>query len=340
MEQKRGGDLTDEPNADGKKHRARQAGSPPPTGDTEREHAHQGADTGDSPSERERRTTLRFLRELNTNERITAFLAASSLMVAVGSLATAVVSCQNASDTSDIKGAVTSLAKLAGEQKRQADAAVRQVDALSRQADAAQGQLDEAKKQTSATLRSASAAVHAAAESARAADAQRQMAETTEKTQRPRVSLGALHVTGFTGGPDASGLVPISVSWAFKNTGGGSFISKQVEWGISVSDVIPDKMPQGITTQGNDYTIVNSLTSAFNNESHPVVALHISTATRDAVLSGAKSVFFYARFDYDDGVSGESRSKCFGEFVFLVNGASLGFRPAGGRAYQCDERRR
>lgn len=112
-------------------------GAEPPTAPVESEHGAQGnsANARKSPSTGERRGTLRFLRDLNTNERLTAFFSFSSLIVAIGALSASVVSCQNASDTSEIRRAIAGLTDMAKAANRQADAISHEVGEMRAQTD-------------------------------------------------------------------------------------------------------------------------------------------------------------------------------------------------------------
>jgi hypothetical protein len=193
---------------------------------------------------------------------------------------------------------------------------------------------EAAQAQAEATRQSAAAAIRAASASAEAANAQRRMADTTEKSQRPKVTLHELQIGGFKAEPDNTGLVPITVSWRFNNTGGGSFKVKQVEWGLWIGDALPARFPKGTVTPGFDYVIVNSLTSGLSLQEP--LTFHVTGDVRSGVEQGRNKVFFFARMDYDDGVTGDHRTKCFGEEVVLKAGSSIGFRPSGGRAYQCE----
>lgn len=89
---------------------------------------------------------LLFWRNLNTNERITAFLAAGSLMVGLGSLAVAVMAYRTASDTRDLKSAVSGLAALAKAAQEQARATNSQLAEVKRQADNTAALFDPAKR--------------------------------------------------------------------------------------------------------------------------------------------------------------------------------------------------
>ncbi len=73
---------------------------------------------------------VRLLAGLGASERVTAFLAFCSLVVAIGSLCASVVSCNLAADTTQIQRAVTNLSVLAGQTKRQADALGSELDEM------------------------------------------------------------------------------------------------------------------------------------------------------------------------------------------------------------------
>jgi Tfp pilus assembly major pilin PilA len=194
-----------------------------------------------------------------------------------------------------------------------------------------------AQAQAIATRQSAAAAINAATASTKAAEAQRHLADVSEKAQIPQVTLGELKVGDFKGDPDKDGNVIVSITWRLNNSGGGSFRSKEFEWGIWLGE-LPAEIPKGAVTPGFDYVIVNNLTSGLSL-SEPV-KLPIPKALADQVASGKVRLFFFGTFKYDNGVTGEPRTKCFGEELIMRGGSSAGFKPAGGPAYRCDYQRR
>jgi hypothetical protein len=252
----------------------------------------------------------------------------------------------NAADTSDLKRAVkglTALAKAQSDQaeqtRRQADAATSQVAEmrtqtadLAAQAKAAQGQLAAAKSQTKAISEQTSAIKAEADSRIKASAAEKRMADAAAESVIPRVDLGELSISGLTAASPAT----LLASWRFNNVGSGSFIAKSVDWGIYFGAKLPDEMPLGFHTDGNDYSISNNLVSGLSISD---VKLNANLSDISDVLSGTKNVFFFAKIHYVNSSDGAAHTKCFGE-QFIMRSPSLnvsaGYKPSGGAAYKCD----
>lgn len=287
------------------------------------------------------RSSARLLARLSLNEWLTTLLGAAALAVSV-------LTYINSSDTRDIKRAVGDLGTLAQQTgtlaqqtKRQADAVEKQLGRVDSQVGALKEQVAEAKLQTAAISRqtdaitaSSEAAIRAAEANVKSADAQKRMADVTTKAQLPSVSLTELTVEGIDGAPDENGQVVFKTNWTFRNTGGGAFKAKDVEFGLWIGPAISPQMPQGIHVAGNDYVISNSLTSSFSLKEP--FDLRFPAGSRDLLKTGAAHLFFWAKFKYEEDGSGLPHTKCFGEEVYVRKGEATGFRPAGGMAYRCD----
>lgn len=299
---------------------------------------------GETTSERETRRRLQW--RLNTNETLTLVVSVASLVVAAGSFL-------SAADTREMKTAVGNLGSLAQETKRSADAMNKQIAYLQAQVGEAKeqtkaisAQVIEAKEQTKAisaqteairasadaNIRSSEANIRSSEANIRSALAQKRMADLTAKAQEPGVDLKELAVTELMQPPNAEGNVPFKAMWEFRNTGGSAFKAKKVVYGFWVGDSLPERFPAGTTVAGNDYVITNSITSAL--KLREPATLFMPAAARDAVTSGRKQLFFYAKFEYADN-NGDVYIKCFGAVLPIRDGQSVGYAPAGGPAYRC-----
>ena len=111
--------------------------SPPTPVESQDAASDSGASGGQGPREGKRNGALAFLSDLETSEKITAFLAFCTLVVGVGSLVVAFLAYQTAADTKDIKSAISNLSALATQTKREADNTAKLIGPANRSADAA-----------------------------------------------------------------------------------------------------------------------------------------------------------------------------------------------------------
>jgi hypothetical protein len=277
----------------------------------------------------------RPLRRLSINEGLTLFVGACSLIVSF-------LTYLNAANTSDIKQAVKGLSTLAVQTKRQADETKRQADGVGRQLAFLSQQVDEAKAQTKAiseqtdAIKSSSiAAVKSAGAQIASAEAQKNMADVTARAQRPDVDLSELTVAAFTAEPDKNGYVNIMLTWMFRNTGGSALTVKSVKYNLYAGDKLPDAMPALNDFNGLDTVITPTITSVFAPAQ--VIRLGLKKEMRDGIENGSLSLFFYASFEYQDGLGVDHR-KCFGRRIILESGSAISSFsvPAGGQAYHCN----
>ncbi len=277
-------------------------------------------------------------------------LEVANTLAAVGSLVVAIVALIIASDTSDIKSAVSNLGSLAQQTARQAKALEDQFGqikqqttdigsearALQRQADAQTGQLAEAQKQTKAIAEQTQAIKQTSTAEIQSAQAQKRMADVTAQAQLPGIDLQELRVNGLKADTEKSdGRVPFTLYWSFHNTGGSALKVKDVRFGLQFTAALPQQMPSDLlVSNGNDIVLTNGITSAF----HPIdpIPMRSNPEARDAVISGKSKIFFMAVFQYEDS-TGNPHQKCFGRQIILKEGTGDGDYSiqAGGPAYHC-----
>ena len=283
--------------------------------------------TGQRRAQEDNRPTYKTLwREIRIIDLINCFVGVAMLIVAIAAY-------RIASDTSDIKSAISNLSDLAIQTKRQADAMSDQLGAVREQVTALKEQAAETKLQTEAISQQTAAIKASSDANIKAAQAQQIMAEVTARAQRPDVDLMELTISGLNNEPDKNGIVPVNLFWRFRNTGGSALTVKDVRFGVQTGEALPDIMPDGVVFDGSGIVVVNSITSAFSPKDP--LKLEVQKAQADAVLNGSLKAFFFARFEYWDSLHIE-HAKCFGRQFLLKDGNSYFVTPSGGPAYQCD----
>jgi hypothetical protein len=302
-----------------------------------------GLDSGGAGAEEAPRPTEATRFRLTTNERLTVLVGVGSLLVALGSLAVSFLTYEAAKDTTEIKGAISQIAKLADQTKRQADATSGQLDQIKRQADssviianAAKDSASAAQAQTKAIAQQTEAIKATSDASIRAAKAQQNMAEVTAKSQVPVPDLFELSITNLSNPPDDKGYVKASLMWRFRNVGGSAFVVKNVEFGVSFGEALPDKMPADrFAISGAGISVLNNITSSFGPSQS--LDMMISKDYAQAVVSKKSKIFFYAVMNYIDQM-GAAHTRCFGR-EFKMNSTNTGnsefYFPTGGKAYSC-----
>ena len=263
-------------------------------------------------------------RRLSLSQKLTLTLAAGSFLASVASVGVAVVAVMVASNTKDIKAAIANLSDLATQTKRQADNTSGQLIAL-------QDQVGEAKAQTKAISAQTDAIKNSSDANIKAATAQQRMADVTAKAQTPNIDLSELRVDGLKGAPE-DGWVPIKLFWRFRNTGGSALTTKKVMYGLTTGKTLPDRMPDGAEFNGQDVSVTPTITSAFAPGAP--IELKLRADARDAVAKGDLTLFFYARYYYQDGL-GADHFRCFGRQIILKDGDFYFHVPSGGPSYKC-----
>ena len=164
-------------------------------------------------AQEDKRPTYKALwREIRIIDVINCLLGVAMLLVAIAAY-------RIAGDTSDIKSAISNLSDLAIQTKRQADAMSDQLAAVREQVAALKEQAAEAKLQTDAISQQTAAIKATSDANIKSAQAQQTLAEITARAQRPDVDLVELEISGFNT-PDKDGIVPVNLTWRFRNTGG------------------------------------------------------------------------------------------------------------------------
>lgn len=264
-------------------------------------------------------------RRLSLNQKLTLAFAGASVLTSLASVGVAVVALLIASDSRDIKAAIANLSELATQTKRQADNTEGQLGAVREQVGEAKAQTKAISQQTTAIKSSSDANI-------KAATAQQRMADVTAKAQTPNVDLSELRVDGLATDADKDGSVPITLFWRFRNTGGSALTTKNVMSGLFLGKSLPEKMPEGFDFGGQDIVVTPTINSAFA-PGEPL-RMRLNGRIRDEVLKGDTKMFFFARYDYVDGL-GVIHSKCFGREIVLKNREYYFAGPAGGNAYKC-----
>ncbi len=203
-----------------------------------------------------------------------------TFLVGVGSLVVSVFTYLNAADTRDIKGAVSKLAVLAEQTKRQADAQNGQLGVMRDQVAALKDQLLEAKaqtkaisaqttkigEQTEAIKASAASAVKSADMQGKTAEAQLKAAQQDEiaakaaaQANLPQPNLFGLDISGLTEKPNNDGMVMVSIKPVFINSGGGSLIQGITIYKVILDDFLPaiPDYSNGLSFGGNEITVVH-----------------------------------------------------------------------------------
>jgi hypothetical protein len=283
--------------------------------------------TGERRAQEDSRPTYKTLwREIRIIDLINCFVGVAMLIVAIAAY-------YIASNTSDIKSAISNLSDLAIQTKRQADAMSDQLGAVREQVAALKEQAAETKLQTEAISQQTAAIKASSDANIKSAKAQQTLAEVTARAQRPDVDLMELEISGLNNAPDKDGIVPVNLTWRFRNTGGSALTVKDVRFGVQTGEALPEIMPDGVILNGSGIVVINSITSAFSPKDP--LPMQLPQAQADAAMNGSVKVFFFARFEYWDSLRTE-HAKCFGRQFLLKNGSSYFTTPSGGPAYQCD----
>ena len=304
---------------------------------------------------------------MNNFERATAALAAGSLLVAICSLLTSIVSCRNSVDTTQMAKAIGTLTGLAKDTKRQADALGGEVNALGAEdnimgseffemrtqtndlgveANAAQGQLAAAKTQTraisdqtTAIKNSATAAVRSAGAQIASAEAQTRAANAAAAAQRPAIALTELTLTGVDNPVEKEGAlkgeVKLSLNYQFTNTGGSP-------WEMVENEVVLTIVKSGFELPPNpDFSHSShlrgeGLTVPRENFFHLIQPLEfgVSLDTAKLIKSGSAIPLIYGVVTYR--VFGVDHRYCYADSLPFQNGAPVRFLQIGGPAYHCD----
>jgi hypothetical protein len=278
------------------------------------------------PGEDERPTYKMLWREIRIVDLINCFVGGVMLLVAIATY-------RVASDTSDIKTAISNLSELANQTKRQADAMSDQLGAIREQVTALKEQAAEAKRQTEAISQQTEAIKASSDANIKSAVAQQKMAEVAAQAQKPDVDLFELTLNGLDSKPDDNGMVTLALMYRFRDTGGSALTVKAVRYGVQAGDALPEQMPDGVTLNGSGLVILNSITSAFSPKE--AIKVMLPKTQTDAVMNGSTKVFFFARFEYWDYLHAE-HVRCFGRQFYFQNGGSSFATPSGGAAYQCE----
>lgn len=295
-----------------------------PRGNEQPEQTHSGegrTDEDDQPTNKTLWHEIRILDVINS-------------IVSVAMLIVALAAYRLASDTSDIKSAISNLSDLAVQTKRQADAMSDQLGAVREQVAALKEQAAETKLQTEAISQQTTAIKASSDANIKAANAQQNLAEVTARAQRPDVDLVDVDLSGLNSAPDKDGMVAVKLMWHFRNSGGSAFTAKDVRFGVQTGDALPETMPPGQIIDGSGIVVINSITSGFSPKDP--LSLQVPKTLADAAMDGSLKVFFFARFEYWD-TSHIEHAKCFGRQFLFKDGSSYFTTPSGGEAYQCDD---
>ena len=270
----------------------------------------------------------RKFKDLSLAQRLSILLAAGSVLAGFASVFVSIVALVVASNTKDIKSAIGNLSDLATQTKRQADNTSDQLGTL-------RAQLGESRAQTKAISEQTDAIKDTSTANIRAATAQQRMADVTAKAQTPNVDISELRVDGLTSEPK-DGKVAATLFWRFRNTGGSGFVTKKVIYGVfvgsSLPTVMPTQLPLAVAFDGQDIVVTPTINSAFA-PGEPL-GLQFDVPTRDELVSNKKKLFFFARFQYEDGLK-ELHEMCFGREIILKDGNYYFAIPSGGPSYQC-----
>lgn len=276
--------------------------------------------------EQDRRPTNKTLwREIRIIDVVNCLVGISMLIVAIAAY-------RVASDTSDIKTAISNLSKLADQTKRQADSMADQLSAVRDQVAALKQQAAEIKLQTQAISQQTAAIKASSDANIKSAQAQQTLAEISAQAQKPDVDLMELTLSGLNSEPDKAGVVTAVLFWRFRNIGGSALSVEDVRFGVMIGGALPEKMPEGTVFNGSGLVVINSINSAFAPKDP--IKLSIPKAQADSMMNGSEKVFFFARFEYWDSQHNE-HARCFGRQFLLKEGNSYFTTPSGGAAYQC-----
>jgi hypothetical protein len=283
------------------------------------------------------------MRELNINERLTAILAAASVIVGVASLAVAYQSYRVASDSTDIKAAIGNLSALATQTKRQADATHDQLTAIREQVGALRDQVAEAKhqthaisEQTTAIKASAEAAARTAGAQIESARAQTRAADAAAAAQRPGIALTELTMSGFKKPVEKDGflkgLVQVAFNYQYTNVGGAPWELVDNAMTISIEEKLPDKPDYSAAQHFPGNGLVIPKGQWMNLTGSPSIGVPQGKA--DAVNSGTARVFVFGIITYR--VFGSDHQFCYAYEIPIRDGISQRYLTAGGPAYHCD----
>lgn len=265
-----------------------------------------------------------FLKRLSVNEWLTFLVGLSSLVVGVGSLVVSYQSYIASQDNRDIRKAITNLAVLAQQTKRQADSSDQQLEVLKEQALDQRQQTKAISDQTVAITGSATATV-------KSAQAQIIASDLARGAQAPRPVLQSLSLTGFGEKPNADGLVELTYKWELANRGGALTV-KDFGFSMLAGLDLPLEMPKIAMSPGNDIVVTSALNSGFSTTES--LKVYFPKTFIDAINSKKLYMFFYGRISYTD-VSGRVHIQCFGYRLTIKDGQSVYFAPAGGPNYHC-----
>ena len=98
-----------------------------------------------------------------------------------------------------------------------------------------------------------------------------------------------LGISGFNT-PDKDGIVPVNLTWRFRNTGGSALTVKDVMFGVRAGEALPEIMPDGAIFDGSGIVVINSITSAFSPKDP--IPMQVPKAQADAAMNGSLNVFF------------------------------------------------
>lgn len=248
-----------------------------------------------------------------------------AVVISVATLSVSVVSCRNASDNADMRAAVGSIAALAQETKRQADATTAQVALLRAQTENSARQTEAIVDQAAATRESSTAAIASA-------QAQSATAKSSLQALAPKASLNTVVVEGLDDAPDGAGKVMIWVGMNFSNDGGTAIKS-----GVSrVRGTIADQPPTSLTQGGPLRSMGGQLTVPPGNNWGAARALpfEADVATVKDLKSGAKHLYVYGVIQYFD-LAGAEHLQCFGSRIQIDENLRTGLAPLDGAAFEC-----
>ncbi len=300
-------------------------------------------DGSGQPSRGKGPSALLFLRELNTNERITALLAFGSICIGAGALAVAYETWQTARDSSDIKAAIGNLSTLAVQTKRQADGQRDQLAALREQVAEARAQTRAISEQTNAIKTSSAAALRTAAAQAKIADveiktaqaeiaaaqAQEISARAVAQANLPSLFLSSIEFNGLDASPDASGQITIKVKPIFGNNGGTMFQGATI-FSLTYIPLSTDPdFSKSFIFGGNEISTPNG--GAFYPTQPVSVTLPKNIAA--SFLDGKVPLFIAGGTTYTDAAK-QQHQWCFA-YIVMHRPEGFAYYQTGGPAYHC-----
>ena len=265
-------------------------------------------------------------RRLSLNEGLTLLVSIASIFVAVASLAVSWRSAQDARNNTDIRRAIGNLSKLASQTNRQADFSAAQVAIL-------QGQANDSKIQTRAISAQTEAIAGSSAATILAADAQRIVSIDAANASRPRFSMRDLSVSDLRQDLPKADVVPLTLNFMFKNTGGTSATVKKVRYDFVFGRTQPSASSFIGHIEGNDVVITSAIDSALSPKD--AIGFTIPKEIFVRFRDGNTNLLFYGEIDFTD-IGDGFHTQCFA-YSAVVQAPDKGiiFKPADTSSLKC-----